>query len=257
MNIESLLEYKNYLTNILGYSNKTIATYLFYVQKLLYYKSNYLILMNSYLTKTNNTKRVMLSAIKNYYKFKDNETRNKIVLPKKEKNVKDHISFDEYNKLLNILLAKPKKYFQKILIIKILFETGIRSSELLGIKVEHINEQKIIINGKNKKQRIIYVSLNLLNLINDYIFLKKLSPWNFLFDFNYRNLHKHINYLGNLINKKLTPHMFRRGFATYCLDKNIGIYEISLMMGHENINTTKTYLRNEYKIEIMKSIFDN
>lgn len=248
---KQIMEYEKYLINILGYSKNTAHVYLFYIQKLLACNNDYKNFMNNNIQHSNNTKRVALSAMKNWYKYTKNNCYDEIVLPKKDKVIKDYITFEEYNVLINAYCRNKIK----ILIVMFLFQTGVRSSELLSIKIIDINEQKIIINGKGKKQRIIYISSKLKDCIEDHIKIKDLKSDDNLFDFDYRNLYKHISSMGALINKKISPHMFRRGFATYCMNKNIGIYEISLMLGHENINTTMCYLRNEEKIEVMKNLF--
>ncbi|RTZ69148.1 MAG: hypothetical protein DSZ21_00360 [Tenericutes bacterium] len=47
--------------------------------------------------------------------------------------------------------------------------------------------------------------------------------------------------------------MFRRGYAKYCFDNGISIYDISLSMGHSNINTTVSYInKNSDDISIYK-----
>ena len=76
-----------------------------------------------------------------------------------------------------------------------------------------------------------------------------------MFPIGYKALYKRIRNLSKKVDKILSPHMFRRGFATYCAERNIGIYQISLMMGHENINTTKNYIKCTYSEEMMSAIF--
>lgn len=255
MDTNRLKEFKNYIINIKGYSHRTYITYFFYLDKLNKLDNNYEELLNRHANVSNNTKRVILSSIKTYFHFINDERWKQIELPKKDRKVKDYISVDEYKKILDYLYTRNKINLSKIVLVRLLFETGIRSCELLSIKINNIKDNHIKIYGKNKKERVVYFSNNLKSEINQLILKDNLVDN--LFNFQYKNLNKKIKILGNKINKKLTPHMFRRGFATYCIDKNIGIYEISLMMGHENINTTKLYLRNEHRIEIMKNIFSD
>lgn len=251
-----IFQFTEYLTNIKCYSNNTILIYKKYINELNRYDNDYRKLLKKYASTSNNTKRVILSAIKLYYQYIDDKRYKDIELPKKEKKVLDYITYQEYNEIINYLENKKTPKLDNILIVKFLYETGIRSSELLNIKRKDINDNQIIIHGKGNKQRIIYVSDKLLKLINKYIKIKKIQDNQKLFNFKYKCLYKKIRLMGKVIDKKITPHMFRRGFATYCIDNNIGIYEVSLMLGHENINTTKTYLRNDYKISIMKNIFN-
>lgn len=249
-----LSDFKKYLCNVKCYSKTTIKTYMKYIDRLCQNNFDYKIMLNLHKDNSNNTKRVMLSAIKVYYKYAKDDRFYEIELPKKEKRVLDYLTFKEYKLIIEYLYRKPVKNITKIIITKLLFETGIRSCELLNIEIKNIDQDKIKIFGKNSKERIVYISHSFEKIINSYI--QSRINQKYLFNFSYKYLHKVIGSFEKIINKKLTPHMFRRGFATYCIDKNIGIYELSLMMGHDNINTTRTYLRNEHRIELMKNIFN-
>lgn len=202
-----------------------------------------------------NTKRIILSAIKCYLKYIKDERYKEIELPKKEEKVTNYITYDEYRKMLEHLEKNSKRNIKKILLIKLLFETGLRSYEILNIKKENIDNEKIRIFGKGKKERLVFFS----NSLNVYLqhFLNNMNENDNLFNFQYKNLYKLTKELGKkVINKNISPHMFRRGFATHCINLNIGIYEISIMMGHKNINTTRGYIRSESKIMLMKDIFN-
>jgi integrase/recombinase XerD len=77
----------------------------------------------------------------------------------------------------------------------------------------------------------------LLNDLNDYLQFQKGKK---VFNFGYKNLYQKIGSLDK--NKKITPHMLRRGFASYCNEKSIPLYDISISMGHSDINTTASYI---------------
>lgn len=249
-------EFKEYLINIKCYSQKTFLTYKPYIETFIANDLDYICLMNNnYKNTSANTKRIILSAIKCYLKYIKDERYKEIELPKKEEKVTNYITYEEYQKMLYYLEANSNKNIKKILIIKLLFETGLRSYEILNIKKENIDNEKIRIFGKGKKERLVFFS----NSLNSYFqeFLNNIKDNDHLFNFEYKNLYKLIKELGKkTIGKNISPHMFRRGFATHCINLNIGIYEISIMMGHKNINTTRGYIRSESKIELMKHIFN-
>ncbi|MDE6562864.1 MAG: site-specific integrase, partial [Malacoplasma sp.] len=165
-----------------------------------------------------------------------------------------YVSFEEYKQLINFV-KNHKTTNISLIIIRLLFETGIRSSELLNIKTSDVFNNRIRIYGKNRLERFVFVCDSLAKIIND-LKIKKIKNNNHkLFSIGYKALYKRINNLSKRINKKLSPHMFRRGFATHCTLQNIGIYQISQMMGHENINTTKNYIKCNLNEEIMATIF--
>ena len=252
--MDNTKKFKEWLLNIKGYSTKTADIYYKYAKHLEKHEKNYLEGMIKYKHTCNNTKRVILSAFKKYYEFIYDDRKNQIFLPKKEKRVQDYVSFDEYKELINFV-KNHKTTNISLIIIRLLFETGIRSSELLNIKTSDVLNNRIRIYGKNRLERFVFVCDSLAKIIND-LKLKKIKNNNHkLFSIGYKALYKRISNLSKRINKKLSPHMFRRGFATYCTLQNISIYQISQMMGHENINTTKSYIKCNLTEELMSSIF--
>ena len=246
------MEYKNYLLSIRRYSTKTIEIYLRYAKELKKFKLDYrkLLLSKSHLS--NNSIRIICSAIISYYKYLNDDRYKEIILPKKVVSIKDYISFEEYTQILQSINRKTNKGRMKRLIIRLLFETGIRSNELLEIRKKDIYKNRILIHGKGSKDRYIYITPWLQDELNEYISNIKTSK---IFNFGYKNLYTKISTLK--IQKKTTPHMFRRGYAKYCFDKGINIYDISLSMGHSDINTTIRYInKNSDDVSIYK-IFNN
>lgn len=249
-------KFREYLLNIKCYSLKTFSTYKPYIETFIANDLDYISIMNKcYKNTSQNTKRIILSAIKCYLKFIKDERYKEIELPKKEEKITNYITYEEYKKMLCYLEKNSCKNIKKILLIKLLFETGLRSYEILQIKKENIDNEKIRVFGKGKKERIVFFS-NSLSVYLQY-FTNDKNDVDHLFNFQYKNLYKLIKELGiKVIGKTISPHMFRRGFATHCINQNIGIYELSIMMGHKNINTTRGYIRSESKIVLMKNIFN-
>lgn len=239
-----------YLNLVCGFSQTTCNIYTKYAKELEENQLDYYKVLIGHKNASNNTKRVIISAIKKYYEFLNDPRKNELKLPKKEKNIYEHITFDEYKKMQKYLESK-KTHNSKLclVVISVLFETGIRSSELLSITKDDIFNDRILINGKNSKQRIVYLSKQLSKKLLDFSKDKN----KYIFNFKYKNLYKKINGLGKkVLNKSISPHMFRRGFATHCSKNNIDIYDICMLMGHENINTTKMYIKKEINKDFFK-----
>ncbi len=242
------MEYKNYLKSIRRYSTKTIEIYLRYAKELKKYNLDYRKLLLSKSNLSNSSIRIVSSAIICYYKYLNDRRYKEIILPKKEKKVKDYISYDEYIEILKNINRKTTKGRMKRLIVRLLFETGIRSNELLWIKKKDIYKNRILIHGKGDKDRFVYITPWLRDELEEYISTSKNER---IFNFGYKNLYTKISTLK--LSKKITPHMFRRGYAKYCFDNGINIYDISLSMGHSNINTTVGYInKNSDDISIYK-----
>lgn len=244
------MTYKEYLEKIKFFSPKTIDIYLKYSEKLERYQLNYRAVLIEEENTSVNTKRLIISAMKSYYKYLGNEIWRDIELPKKTIVVKEFITYEQYKSYLLKINRNTKTGLQKRIIIRLLFETGLRSSELLQIKKEHIRNNQIKIFGKGRRQRVVSISNWLQEEIEYYISQINTS---LLFPFGYKNLYNRISILDK--NKKISPHMFRRGYAKYCFEKGINIYDISLSMGHSSIETTTGYIKRESEDVNIQEIF--
>lgn len=241
------MKYTEYLEKIKGFSFKTIEVYDKYAVMLEKHNLDYKTMLLNLPNYSQNTKRLIISSIISYYKFLNDERWKELTLPKKEVLVRDYVSFQEYKMFLDDINTQTKTGQSKRLILRLLFETGIRSDELLKIKVSDIVGNEIKIYGKGRRQRIVKVSEWLNEELNSYIKHKDGR----IFNFQYKNLYSKIRAIGR--DKKITPHMFRRGYAKYCFDNGISIYDISLSMGHSSIETTSRYIsRNSKDVEIHK-----
>jgi len=135
-------------------------------------------------------------------------------------------------------------------IIKLLYSTGLRRAELINLKIEDIDSDRMIIkvcSGKGKKDRITILSESLLKDLRQYYKLYK--PKNYLFespdDSKYsptsvRNIVKKAAYKAG-VRKRVTPHMLRHSFATHMLESGVDLRYIQVLLGHSNSRTTEIY----------------
>lgn len=144
------------------------------------------------------------------------------------------------------------------LIIEILYQTGIRQSELRNINDNDIdnNKQTIKVIGKRSKERIIPIERNLLNLIDSYIKLRnkqfperksvklivnnkgeETTP-----KFIYTIVHKILMEVTTVEQK--SPHVLRHTFATHLLNRGADIRAIQKMLGHNSLSSTQIYTYN-------------
>lgn len=153
-----------------------------------------------------------------------------------------------------------------LLVIEILYSTGIRLSELINLKLLDLDRGALTIKvtGKRNKQRIIPVTKQLTRLIDEYLKLreavvihgvqeiivtdqgKKAYPV-----FIYR-LVKHYLTLAGVKGVK-SPHLLRHTFATHMLNEGADLNAIKEILGHASLAATQVYTHNS--IEKLKSIY--
>lgn len=142
---------------------------------------------------------------------------------------------------VNSIINKAKSVTDK-LILKMLAETGLRISELAGIELDNIDLQNGIIkitNTKTRKDRIVAVKDDTLELMEEYLKIRKPST-NYLFVSNKGNKFS-TDALRNRVNKysEFTPHAFRHYFATSkIVGGKVDIATVSKALGHSNVTTT-------------------
>ena len=182
---------------------------------------------------------------------------------KKERRLPKTLAVKETSKLLTYLTdcaAKETTEFEKwksirnLALIDVLISTGIRIAEASNISLGDIihSERTILIHGKGRKQRLIYISCNEAwnNLIR-WLKVRKSTPTNtdkvFVNRFGEQLSIHGIEYIYNSaktacgINEKSTPHYLRHTFATNLLANGADLRSVQEILGHSSVATTEIY----------------
>ena len=215
-----------------------------------------------------------ISTLRSFYKFLQKEkviTDNpvqKVLAPKTAKKLPVFITDDKLTTLLDSnSFSDDFEGLRDKLVLELLFGTGIRLSELLGLKTSNVylNEKTIKVLGKRNKERIIPINLTLTNLLNHYIVEKNNQEYSnnpeVLIVTNtgakgypkliYRIVQKYLSLIST--QEKKSPHILRHSFATSLLNKGADINAIKDLLGHANLAATQIYTHNS--IERLKSIY--
>lgn len=155
------------------------------------------------------------------------------------------------------------------LVLELLYGTGIRLSELTGLKTTDVNlyEKTIIVLGKRNKHRIIPLNQPLLELILEYIRLKEVEfsgqadpvylvvsdkgvpAYPMLIQ---RIVKKHLALVTTLSTK--SPHVLRHSFATHLLNRGADLNAIKDLLGHTSLAATQIYTHTS--LEQLKKTYD-
>ena len=135
--------------------------------------------------------------------------------------------------------------------IDLLYSTGIRVGELVGLNISDIDfeERECVVYGKGDKERRVYfdakAKLHLQNYINSRtdtnpaLFVTLDSPYERL---KISGVEIRVRELGRKLNiEKIHPHKFRRTMATRAIDKGMPIEQVQKILGHSQIDTTMQY----------------
>ena len=210
-----------------------------------------------------------LSVIKSFYDHLNqiglinlNELKT-IVTQKLEKSLPKLLSEKEILYLIDkseeIYLENPSKnilYLRIQIILEILYSTGLRISELLSIKINQVAniKDKLYINGKGNKQRLVIFNRSSLDVLKKWISIMIENNKNknsYLFE-NIHNTHvvsrqqiykdlKKLAFKTNTDLEKLSPHSIRHSFASHMLNRGADLRSIQKLLGHSDISTTEIY----------------
>lgn len=271
-----LKDFENYLKNVRKYSLNTINSYIsdinifleyLHIQKLNYKDVNHEVI-RSYLKyldekkyKNSSINRI-LSSLNDYYNYltKCKVTKynyfEDINRPRKEKRLPNFINYSEYMSLLATVEKEENEFLKarNLLLLEILFDTGLRVSEAVNIEINNINkkEQSIKVLGKGNKERIVYYGDYAKNYLEDYLNLRRninIADKDYLFlNKNYTRLTRRgVEYLISdiskkaLLRQKISPHTLRHSFATEMLNNGCDIRSVQELLGHKSLSTTGIY----------------
>tara|TARA_B100000795_G_scaffold104207_1_gene76884 strand:+ start:1188 stop:2054 length:867 start_codon:yes stop_codon:yes gene_type:complete len=209
-----------------------------------------------------------ISTIKSYFKFLEiseeiilNPTL-KIISPKISKKlpvIVEKVNLDlllDKENFKNSFIGKRDK-----LIIEVFYLTGIRLSELIGIRIKDFNFESLTLKifGKRNKERLVPLSFNIVNDIQKFITTYNLNSLLFTNENQEKlypkKVYRIVNYyIGKVssVNKK-SPHVLRHSFATHMLNNGADINAIKEILGHSNLSATQIYTHNS--VEKLKSVY--
>ena len=197
----------------------------------------------------------------------DPTTRIKVL--KTARKLPDFVQEEDMHRLLdNFTFEDDFAGWRDRLILELFYGTGIRLSELMGLKESDIDRfhGQIKVLGKRNKERIIPFSKNLDNILSGYLD-KKNSVFNhnsddYLIVTNkrgrgypmmiYRVVKKYLGIFTTV--EKKSPHVLRHTFATHLLNKGADLNAVKDLLGHTSLAATQVYTHNS--LDKLKRAFD-
>lgn len=220
-----------------------------------------------------------ISSIKQFFRFlvseniKSKNPSLNLDRPKGESKIPQVLSESEVRLLLEKSMENSSPGGKRLYcLLEILYATGMRVSELVGLPLSSLgkNFSHIIVSGKGDRERFVPLNDTAKKALEDYLavreqFLiksKKETPLanvqlKWLFPSSSKNGYvtrvrffqelKHLAIECNLDPKKISPHVLRHSFATHLLERGADLKTIQQLLGHADISTVQIYTRVQNK----------
>ncbi len=208
-----------------------------------------------------------LSSLRSFFKFLIREgvvktnPLGKVVSPKISKRLPEFVPESDMNKLEpEVLFDNSFEGKRNLLIISLFYMTGMRSSELVGLKTDSLSfaSDSIRVVGKGNKERLIPLHPDLKPIINKYNDVRKEVDINnsqsyFLTKKGepvypklvYRVVKHYLSMITPL--QKCSPHVLRHTFATHLLNQGADLNAIKELLGHANLSATQVYTHSTFE----------
>lgn len=274
--IPQLDSYLDYLTYQKNYSDYTVLNYNHDIFEFIQFMEKeqipflqveysdirfYLMYLKDEMKDNNSTISRKLSSLRGFYKFLANEgivstnVFSFIHGPKKSKKLPRYFEYNELEELFSIPNSNTATGQRDLLLLEMLYATGVRVGELVHIQIDDIDlgQKRILILGKGNKERYVaygeYCEEVLLLYLSDGrgVLNKDNSSYLFLNQHGGVLTERGVRYIldqliqKTSIHKKISPHMIRHSFATHLLNEGCDLLTVQKLLGHESIKATQIY----------------
>jgi len=278
MNTEQhLIAFKNYM-NYRRYSSNTIKTYSdalevffrFYqnkeletltIEDIVHFNSEYILRKNLSASYQNQ----VINAIKLFYRNRFNKAMEVdfIQRPRREKRLPNVLSKDE----VKAILEAPTNLKHRAMLI-LIYACGLRRNELLNLTLKDILSDRNLLfirQSKGKKDRMVPISLKIIEMLREYYKVYKPKTW--LFEGQFPNTKYSEMSLAKVlkqslqkakINKNVSLHWLRHSYATHLLESGTDLRYIQELFGHSSSRTTEIYTHvSTRNLQQIRSPFDD
>lgn len=210
-----------------------------------------------------------LSALRQFFRFmvsenlRDDDPTSTIESPKQTRTLPKTLSEEEVTRLIETAgIPGGPESRRLVCLLEMLYATGLRVSELVGLPMSAIGEksQFLMISGKGGRERMVPLSSPAQLALNTYLEIRedfvsegdngKQTQWLFpsrtsdsghLTRQRFAQLLKDLSIAAKVDSDRVSPHVLRHAFATHLLANGADLRSVQKMLGHADIATTQIY----------------
>ena len=217
--------------------------------------------------KSNSSVNRKLSSLKSFYKYLSRENKittnptNGVFSLKMPQKLPVFFRENEIDSAIGETKDTENDFAnqRKTIILELLYQTGMRRAELLGLKDSDFNffSLTLLVRGKGNKERIIPISQELKNKVKQYLIIKEenfgQTP---TFIVTNKGEAAYPNFIYRIVKDsmgqvstqdKRSPHVMRHSFASTLLNNGADINAVKELLGHANLSATQVYTHTSFE----------
>ncbi|WP_280768992.1 tyrosine recombinase XerC [Salipaludibacillus daqingensis] len=226
--------------------------------------------IRSYLTSLHNksyarkTVARKISSLRSFWSFLvrenlvDKNPFQVVTTPKLEKKLPSFFYENEMQTIFDSINVKTDLGKRNLALVEVLYGTGIRVSECVGLNIEDYDKElgTLLIQGKGRKERYVPVGSYAIGALDVYLsetrtklIAKGNAPTDAIFlsyrgwKLEARSIRKILNKIVNdaAVSSKMSPHSLRHSFATHLLNEGADLRTVQELLGHSELSSTQVY----------------
>ena len=209
------------------------------------------------------TRSRKIASLKSFVRFLRQEAiiddlpTRRLKAPRAGKPLPKSLTLDDVEALLDhVSSASTPGDMRDRAVIELLYASGLRISEIVGLNIEHVSFDNgtVRVFGKGSKERIVPIYDPALDAVAEYLLLARPNLGKFqdahalFLNARGKRITRQGLWLGLKkiafaagITKPISPHMLRHSFASHLLNGGASLRHVQALLGHENISTTEIY----------------
>lgn len=206
-----------------------------------------------------------IACIRSFFRFLckqgylSNNPASRVSTPKREHHLPKFLYFEEMLSLLKLPDRSSKLGMRDLTILEVLYSSGVRLSELVGLTVKDLDLYRgyLLVYGKGAKERMVPIGDPAKHLLQEY--LEEVRPVLKNKNVGSNEEHVFLNYRGTrlsgrsvqrildkylkqmALDRKISPHTLRHTFATHLLENGADLRVVQELLGHVDVSSTQIY----------------
>jgi integrase/recombinase XerD len=157
--------------------------------------------------------------------------------------IPDYLEIEQVDEILR---AAETSSLRDYLLLRFMWRTGVRVSEVLNVTPKDVEFKNRVVNirkAKGGRQRRVPLDQDSLEMLSEYISALNIPEDRPVFPIKRDRVFKIVKKYGNIAGVKIHPHTLRHSFAVHMVRSGTDLRRLQLMLGHTSLSTTQVYLQ--------------